>query len=195
MDTLPDRPTLGDRILALGAGPAGPVLLVALALLEATVFPGPTEAMLVALILVRRESAWWLAGVATGASVAGGIAGYHLGAFLFAEVAQPLLANLGLLAQMGWVSRLYRENAMLALITSGYTPVPYMLYTMTAGVSEIPLSTFAVGSFLGRGLKYVPIAVLAFLFGPAVTRILRRYGWAVAFAILILTVAFIAMNH
>lgn len=184
-----------SRVLALGAGPAGPAVLVVLALLEATIFPAPTEAMLVALILVRREHAWWLAGAATAASVVGGLVGYHLGAFLFAEVAQPILTNAGLAARMEWVARLYRENAMLALVTSGYTPVPYMLYTMTAGVSEISLTTFVTGSFLGRGLKYLPIAMLAYLFGPAVNRILRRYGWAVAVALLILAVIFIALRR
>lgn len=151
--------------------------------------------MLVALVLVRRERAWWLAGTATIASVAGGVVGYQLGTFLFAEVAQPLLSSLGLVTHVDRMARLYRENAMLALVTSGYTPVPYMLYTMTAGVSEIPLPTFAIGSFLGRGLKYAPIALLANLFGPAVNRILRRYGWAVALAILLLASAYLAFGR
>jgi branched-subunit amino acid transport protein len=33
-----------------------------------------------------------------------------------------------------------------------------------------------LGSFLGRALSYVPIALLADLLGPRVHRVLRRYG-------------------
>lgn len=165
-------------LLGLADRPAGAAVLAALALLEATVFPGPTEAMLVALTLARPKRAWWFAALATLASVVGGVVGYHLGASLFHEVARPLLDTYGLLGQADDAQRLYRENAMLALVTSGYTPIPYMLYTMMAGASGQPLAAFVAGSLAGRALKYVPIAALAYAFGPAVHRVLRRFGRA-----------------
>ena len=164
------------RLMTLADRPAGTAVLVLLALLEATVFPGPTEAMLVALTLGRRRRAWWFAGIATAASVVGGVIGYHLGATLFEEVARPVLETYGFTGHVDAVQRVYRENMMLALVTSGYTPIPYMLYTMMAGAAELPIGPFIAGSFTGRALKYVPIAALAYVFGPAVHRVLRRYG-------------------
>ena len=174
-------------LLGLADRPAGAAVLVILALVEATVFPGPTEAMLVALTLARPRRAWWFAALATGASVVGGVVGYQFGATLFDEVARPLLGSYGLLGQVDVAQRLYRENALLALVTSGYTPIPYMLYTMTAGAAGQPLPSFVAGSLLGRALKYVPIAALAYVFGPAVHRILRRFGW-VALALVVAAV-------
>lgn len=171
----PPGPVL-SRLLALADRPAGALVLVMLALLEATVFPGPTEAMLLALTLGRPRRAWWFAGIATTASVVGGVIGYQLGARLFAEVAGPVLATYGFMEQMDAVQRVYRDNMMLALVTSGYTPIPYMLYTMMAGAAELPMAPYIVGSFTGRALKYFPIAALAYLFGPAVHRVLRRHG-------------------
>lgn len=169
-------PVLG-RLLTWADRPAGAAVLVVLALLEATVFPGPTEAMLVALTLARPRRAWAFAALATGASVAGGLIGYQLGAVFFESVTRPLLASYGLLDQATAVARVYRENALLALATSGYTPIPYLLYTTMAGASGQPVLPFVLGSLLGRALKYVPIAALAYVFGPAVHRLLRRYGW------------------
>ena len=166
----------GRWLLSLADRRAGAAALVILAVVEATVFPGPTEAMLVALTLARPRRAWWFAALATGASVVGGIVGYHLGATLFDEVARPLLDSYDLLGQADVAQRLYRENALLALVTSGYTPIPYMLYTMTAGASGQPLLSFVVGSLVGRALKYAPIAALAYYFDPAVHRVLRRFG-------------------
>ena len=172
---------LGRWLLGWADHPAGAVVLVVLALLEATVFPAPTEGLLIALVLGRRERAWWLAALATGASVAGGLLGYYAGGALFDEVAGPVLRSAGLLEQASGMARLYRENALLALVTSGYTPIPYMLYTMTAGAFDVPVGTFVAGSLVGRGLKYGPIAGLAYLLGPAVRRVVGRYaGWIAA---------------
>ena len=176
MTGISPRPVLG-RLLTWADRPAGAAVLVVLALLEATVFPGPTEAMLVALTLARPRRAWAFAALATGASVAGGLIGYQLGAVFFESVTRPLLASYGLLDQATAVARVYRENALLALATSGYTPIPYLLYTTMAGASGQPVLPFVLGSLLGRALKYVPIAALAYVFGPAVHRLLRRYGW------------------
>lgn len=167
-------------MIALADRPLGAVILVVLALLEATVFPGPTEAMLVALTLGRRERVLWFAGLATCASVIGGVAGYYLGATLFIDVVRPLLESYGLTRHIEVVGRVYGENMFLALGTSGYTPIPYMLYTAIAGATHLPLPAFVLGSFIGRALKYVPIAALAYFLGPKVHWALRRYGTVAA---------------
>ena len=186
-------PMLG-RLLALADRPAGAVVLVVLALLEATIFPGPTEAMLLALTLGRPRRAWWFAGIATAASVVGGVIGYQLGATLFQEVARPVLATYGFTDQMDAVQRVYRDNMMLALVTSGYTPIPYMLYTTMAGASALPIVQFVVGSLAGRALKYVPIAALAYVFGPAVHRVLQRYGGLAVVVVVLAILAWVLLG-
>jgi len=165
------------RLVRLAAGRWGVFILAVFALLEATIVPAPTEAMLIALILANPRRAGLLAAVATGASVTGGLIGYGLGSAFFATLVEPLLDSYGLLSRLDFVKRVYLENYMLALLTSGYTPVPYMLYTAMAGAAALPLPGFIAGSLIGRALKYLPIALLARLFGPAVRQILGRYGW------------------
>lgn len=191
--TSPESRGLVERLTLLADRPLGAAILVLLALLEATVFPGPTEAMLIALILGRRERAVWFAAIATAASVVGGVAGYYLGSALFADVVRPLLDSYGLAQHMNAVARVYSDNMLLALSTSGYTPIPYMLYTSMAGAADLPLGTFVLGSFLGRALKYVPIAVLAYLLGPRVHSVLRRYGAVAAVVVLLLLVLYFVL--
>ena len=168
--------SLVDQLLALAEHPAGAAILISLALLEATIFPAPTEAMLIALTLARRQRAWRYASIATAASVVGALIGYQIGSSVFTEVAQPLFATYGLGNYVDAVVRVYRDNVTLALLTSGYTPIPWMLYTAVAGASDIPLGPFLAGASLGRALKYFPIVALAYLFGPAVHRLLRKVG-------------------
>jgi membrane protein YqaA with SNARE-associated domain len=178
---------LRTRLLALAEGPAGPTVLIVSALLEATVFPGPTEAILVALTLLRRERALRWAVTATAASVAGGLVGYHLGRMVYPEMIQPLLDSYGVAHYADAVNLAYRENMLLALTTSGYTPIPYLLYTALAGAAELPLSPFVLGSAVGRGLKYLPIAMFVYVLGPRVHGVLRQYGAAatVVFALVV----------
>lgn len=171
-----EGPSTSSRLARIATSPLGVIALVALALAEATVFPGPTEAMLVALTLGRRERAAWFATVATMASVVGGVIGYLLGARYYGALVEPLLATYGLGAQVDAARSFYSANVLAALVTSGYTPVPYLLYTAIAGATHVPLPLFVLGSLVGRALKYAPITALAYLLGPGVHRALRRWG-------------------
>jgi len=161
-------------------------VLVLLAVLEATIFPAPTEALVIALTLAQRRRAWLFALLATLGSVAGGLLGYAAGHALFDEIARPLLDRAGLLGELDALGRLYARNVWLALLSSGYTPIPYMLYTFAGGAFDIPLGPFVIGSLVGRGLKYAPLALLTYLFGPSVRRILERYTLPVAIAVVVL---------
>lgn len=180
-------------VLGWADRPSGPAVLVLLAVLEATVFPAPTEAMLLALGRPRR--AWWLGALAAGGAVAGGLAGYWMGAVFFERFGQSLLASYGLLEHLDAVVSVYRENAFLALVTSGCTPIPYLLYTMTGGAFEIPLPTFVTGSLLGRSLKYLPLMVLVYFFGPRVRRILDRHATPVAAVLVAVLILWLGLRR
>lgn len=155
--------------------PSGPAALVAMAVAEAFLFPAPTEALFLALGLGRPRRAWGLAALATLGSLTGAAIGYVLGATLFEAAGRPLLAWSGLTGAFQTVGAIYRGNVYLALGTSGYTPIPYMLYTIAAGAFRVPLVPFVVGSLVGRGLKFLILAGLVFYLGPRVRAVLDRY--------------------
>ena len=140
-------------------------------MVEGCLFPAPTEALYAALALGRPRRAWALAAVAAAGSVTGGVIAWTFGAWMYDRVGERVLASYGLLDRVQAVNAAYRENAALALVTSGYTPVPYVLYGVVAGASGIGLGTFAAFSAVGRGLKYAVLAGLARIAGP----VLR--GW------------------
>jgi membrane protein YqaA with SNARE-associated domain len=184
-----------DWILRWADHPAGPLVLVLMAILEACVFPAPTEAMFIALALGRPRRSWWFAGLASAASVTGGLMGYYVGAALFDEIARPVLSWYGLTDEMDAVARVYRENVFIALATSGYTPIPYMLYTIAGGAFGIPLVPFVLGSVVGRGIKYLILGALTFYLGPPVRAFLDRHsGWIVAVLGLLLVLAFLFLR-
>lgn len=162
--------------------PAGPVLLFVCAVVEGCLFPAPTEALYATLALARPRRAWALAGVAAAGSVVGGVAGWTFGAVLFERVGRPVLDSYGLLERVDAVAALYRDNAALALVTSGYTPVPYVLYGVVAGSAGIPLGTFVLFCAIGRGIKYALLGLLASVAGPPIRRWLIRSRTRIAVA-------------
>lgn len=171
------RPTGGSRVERWAEHRAAVLLLVFFALLEATVFPAPTEALFVALLLVRKRShrrAAALVALATLASVAGGLIGYGVGAALFDEVGRPLLAWSGAEAHFVRVGAFYRQNLFVALATSGYTPIPYLVYTTAGGAFQVPLPTFVAGSLVGRGLKYLVLGAVGYGLAAPLRALLAR---------------------
>lgn len=177
----------------LAGHPAAPALLFAFAVVEGCLFPAPTEALYAALALAHPRRSWTLAAVAAAGSVAGGVVAWTFGAWFYERVGERVLARYGLLDRVAAVSALYRQNAALALVTSGYTPVPYVLYGIVAGASGIGLGTFAAFSAVGRGLKYALLAGIARVAGPAVRRWMEGSRVAVA-VVLALIAAFAAMG-
>lgn len=167
--------------------PAAPALLFVFAVVEGCLFPAPTEALYAALALARPGRSWALAAVAAAGSVVGGLVAWTFGAWMYDRVGARLLASYGLLDRVEGVSAAYRENAAFALVTSGYTPVPYVLYGIVAGASGIGLGTFVLFSAIGRGLKYAVLAGLARVAGPTLRRWMRRSR-----PVLVLVVALLA---
>jgi membrane protein YqaA with SNARE-associated domain len=185
-----------DRLARWAAHPAGPALLFVFAVVEGCLFPAPTEALYAALALARPRRAWALAGLAAAGSVVGGVVGWTFGAALFDRVGRPVLGSYGLLQRVDAVAALYRDNAALALVTSGYTPVPYVLYGIVAGSAGIPLGTFVVFSAIGRGLKYAVLGLLASVAGPPIRRwlIRSRVRLAAAAAVVLAVTAFLLLR-
>jgi len=182
-DAVRDDGAPSDRWLARAVRhPAGEWVLLVLAILEAALFPAPTEAAFIALGLTRARGTrppWRLVTIATAGSLVGALIAYGIGAEYFERLGRPLLDRLGVVGEFEAVEALYRDNTLLALLTSGYTPIPYVLYTITAGATSLPLSTFVIGSLLGRGVKYALLALVSFYAGPAVRAAFRRAsGWA-----------------
>src|SRR6185312_7595799 len=79
------------QVLALAASPRAPWWLAVMAFAEASFFPIPPDALLIPMVIARRDRAWWLAAICTAASVGGGALGYLIGDALFNQLAAPLL--------------------------------------------------------------------------------------------------------
>lgn len=162
--------------------------LFALAFAESSFFPVPPDVLLIALCLGRPRRALWFAGVCTVGSVLGGLAGYAIGYALYDSVGRPILEFYDLTDRYAQVQALYRRYDVWAVGIAGLTPIPYKVFTVTAGLFEISLVGFLAASIVSRGLRFTLVAALLRLWGePARAFLDRHLGiLTIVFAILLI---------
>ncbi|MEJ2622624.1 MAG: DedA family protein [Candidatus Thiodiazotropha sp.] len=169
--------------------PHAPRYLAGLSFAESSFFPIPPDVMLAPMSMAQPSRAWFYAGLTTLASVIGGLLGYFIGLFAF-DLIEPLLRDWGYwdayLAAKEW----FGNWGFWAIFLAGFSPIPYKIFTITAGVVVMPLIPFLIASLVGRGARFFLVAALMAWGGAPMERALHRYvdrlGWIMVVASVLL---------
>lgn len=157
--------------------------LAALSFAESSFFPIPVDVMLAPMCLAHRAKAWRFAAVATVFSVLGGIAGYAIGMGAF-EAIEPWLATSHYWDAYQTSREWFDEYGVWVIFIAGFSPIPYKVFTIAAGVAALNLPGFFLASLIGRGARFFLVSGLVVLGGDRLETTLRKYvegiGWAVA---------------
>ncbi|WP_456431794.1 YqaA family protein [Thermosulfuriphilus sp.] len=167
--------SLKDWTLSFAESPRGTWALFFLAVAEASFFPIPPDVLLIALCLATPKRGFYLALICTLGSVLGGLAGYGLGAFFMETVGQPILSFYGLTAKFDLARTYFHQYDAWAVGVAGFTPLPYKLFTISAGAFKIDLLTFFLASVISRAGRFFLVAGMIFFFGQAVKDYIERY--------------------
>lgn len=177
---------LYDRVLVLAAHQNAPSYLSVLSVAESSIFPIPPDVMLGPMCLAKPGRAWFFAGLCTVSSVLGGLIGYLIGKLAFAAIESWLLAS-AYAPVFAQTVRSFGEHGFWFILLAGFTPIPYKIFTISAGVVGMPLLTFLVGSVAGRGGRFFLVAGLIRLGGERLERGLHKWidliGWLVLLVI------------
>lgn len=165
---------LYDWTMSLSASPHAMWALAVVAFVESSVFPIPPDPLIIAMVLAARQRAWRIAAVCTVASVAGGMAGYGVGYFLFAEIGRPVLDFYGYMEQFERFRNAYNEWGAWIVAGAGFTPFPYKVITIASGVTGLDFLTFNIASLLSRGARFFLIAALLWKFGPPIRQFIEN---------------------
>ncbi len=181
---------LYDKVLVWSRHRHATRYLGALSFAESSFFPVPPDVMLAPMVLAQRQRAWWLAALTTVTSVAGGIAGYVIGMFLFEQIGQPVVDLYHAQEKFEHVKQLFINNGIWIVLIAGFTPIPYKLFTITSGVMSMALLPFVLASVVGRGARFFLVAGLLYFGGERFESFLRQWvdiiGWAVIFLAVLL---------
>ncbi len=162
--------------------------LAGLSFAESSFFPIPPDVMLAPMTLAKPERAWRFALVTTVASVLGGIAGYLIGMFAF-ELVEPLLHRAGYWERYLDAREWFAVWGVWVVFLAGFSPIPYKIFTVTAGVVGMMFLPFVLASFVGRGARFFLVAWLMRIGGSRMESILKQYidriGWLMVIVVVV----------
>ncbi|MDR2690484.1 MAG: DedA family protein [Azoarcus sp.] len=171
-----------------------PWYLGTLSFAESSFFPIPPDVMLAPMCLAQPRRAFGFALLTTLASVAGGLFGYLIGVFAFDAIA-PWLRGSSYWGSYQIAENWFRQWGFWAVFVAGFSPIPYKVFTIAAGVLAMPLLPFALASLIGRGARFSLVAALMAWGGVRMETALHRYvdriGWATVVAVVIGVVVYI----
>lgn len=162
--------------------------LVGVSIFEAIFFPLPTALMVAPMAVARPERAVRIAFIATTMSVLGGIMGYYLGYFAIHAI-EPILHDVGYWDEYMTAQSWFVEWGFWAVVIAGFSPLPFKIFTLTAGALSMAILPFIIAAIIGRAAHFFMVALLMAWAGRKLEPVVKKYiewlGW--------LTVLLVAM--
>lgn len=177
-----------DWVLHWADTPWGAVALFLLAFAESSFFPIPPDVLLIALCLGCAARSFKYALICTIGSVMGAMMGYGIGMYLWQSVESWFIPSIFSAEAFASVAETYEKYNFWAVFTAGFTPIPYKLFTITAGICDIDFVKFVLASIVARAGRFFLVAWLIWKFGPTIKGFIDKYFnlLAIAFTILLI---------
>lgn len=158
------------------------LFLVAFA--ESSFFPIPPDILLIAISLKNSEFAIWYALLTTIGSVIGGLFGYFIGL----KAGRPILKRFVSIHQIEKIEKSFKDYGGWAVAIAGFTPIPFKIFTIAAGVFKISKLEFTIASMLSRGARFFLEGITIFIVGDSAKYFLGKYLELITIAITLIVI-------
>ena len=187
---------LYDRVLAWSRHPHAERYLGAMSFAESSFFPIPVDVMLAPMTLADRTKWIRYATIATVFSVLGGLGGYAIGWGMF-EAIEPWLRESHYWSAYLTARSWFDDYGVWVVFVAGFSPIPYKVFTIAAGVAALNLPGFFIGSLIGRAARFFLVAGLVRAggqkFEDTLSKHVERIGWATV-VVTVIVIAFFMMR-
>lgn len=160
--------------LSLAQSPYALWALAVVAFVESSFFPIPPDVIMIPMIIAAPRRAFLIAGVATVASVLGGLFGYFIGYALFETIGQPIFDFYGKADAVAEFSEKFNAYGAWAVLIAGVTPFPFKVITIMSGVTALSLPVFIVSAIVARALRFFIVAALLWKFGEPIRDFIEK---------------------
>ena len=182
---------LYDRVLQWSRHPHAERYLGAMSFAESSFFPIPVDVMLAPMCLAERSKWIRFATIATVFSVLGGLAGYAIGWGMF-EAIEPWLSQSHYWDAYLTARQWFDDYGVWVVFVAGFSPIPFKVFTIAAGVAALNLPAFFIGSLIGRAARFFLVAGIVKFGGERFETRLRKYVEGIGWAVVVLTEMLIA---
>jgi len=135
----------------------------------------PPDVLLIALAIGARRKSFKYALICSVGSALGAVLGYVFGMWLYDWVGRPIIDFYGLQEQFDWVKQKYVSNAFLWISVAGFTPIPFKVFTIAAGMTKVNLLVLLSASAFSRSARFFLVGGMVYVFGPGIRRFIEKY--------------------
>ena len=204
--------SLYDWVLQWSHSKNSQAALFFLALAEASFFPVPPDALLIALCMGDHKKWYRFAFICTIGSVIGGIIGYFIGQYAFEFIGETMMSMTASLSgtspeELLEVAEYWFNEKELwgmkvgpwAVGIAGFTPIPYKVFTIAAGFFKMSFIPFVIASVIARSLRFFivsgTIGIMYKKYGSKIQEFIDKYFNLLAITfVLLLFLGFFALK-
>jgi membrane protein YqaA with SNARE-associated domain len=128
---------------------------------DSSFFPIPPDVLLIPMGISNPDRVIWYAFITTVASVLGAILGWFIGK----KLGRPVLRFIISEERIQKVENYFNKYGPVAILIAGFTPIPYKVFTIFAGITKVQLRTLIIWSIIGRGARFFLEAALIMVLG------------------------------
>lgn len=183
---------LYDGALRWSQAKHAPIYLAIMSFIESIFWPIPVDVMLAPMALTRPEKAWRFALIATVFSVVGAMIGFYIG-WYFYDYLQPIIRAVGYEHKMELVQHWFASWGIWVIFIAGFSPIPYKVFTISAGLLQMLFWPFIGASLIGRGMRFFLVAALMKWGGKPMELRMRQYVDWIGWGIVVVVIAAIIM--
>lgn len=156
--------------------------------IEAIFFPIPPDVMLIPMSMSKPKSAVKFALYTAIASALGGIVGYAIGYFA-TDWVQGIVQQWGYGEHWATAIQWFEQWGVLVVFVAGFSPIPYKVFTICAGVMQMAFLPFVLTAFISRAARFLLVAKLAAWGGEKFAAKLRKSIEIIGWSVVVLAVA------
>ena len=155
---------------------------------DAFINPVPPDPALITIGVKHPQKIWKIAHLVTFTSIVGGMIGYAIGLWGMEEIGWPIVHGFHAEKAYETIKTWYENYGFWAVLVAGITPLPYKIFTISAGATGMPFVPFIIASFLGRAVRFYGVALLTKLYGQKAMDLVSQWGRKSLWLLLVLFV-------
>lgn len=164
------------------------VALFSIAFIEASFFPIPPDVLLIGILAINSQRWWFYAGNATVGSVLGAFLGYFIGWAFYETLGRQIVGLYNLEATVDAIGVKYAQNAFFTVFVAAFTPIPFKIITITAGLFKVPIWAVFIASVIGRGMRFFIVAFILKILGRRLNDLVVKYFDILSLAAVVIVV-------
>jgi membrane protein YqaA with SNARE-associated domain len=173
----------------------GPWALGGIAFADSSFLPVPPDILLVPMALLRPERLKALLLICVVGSSLGAIVGYVIGYWLWSSIGLPMVELYGYTEKFTAYQQLVAEWGVLVIIVKAFTPIPFKIAAIAAGIAAMDPFAFMFATVVGRALHFVMVGAVLVLCGQKIMTLVTRYERPFAVGSVVVLIALAVIFH